>query len=121
MYGLRTVTRRREPMFTPSGPASVWRSRARRPRIRRSDAEAIDEGLTVPVITAWQSSDQVTVSYGNKEARDIELTTASERYFDIKNLGIAMGRPFTGEENRSGAPVAVLGDAVAKRDRKSVV
>jgi putative ABC transport system permease protein len=67
------------------------------------------------VITAWQSSDNVTVSYGNKEARDIELTAATERYFDIKNLGFAVGRPFTGEENRSGAPVVVLGDAVAQR------
>src|ERR1051325_9211724 len=87
----------------------------RRQRIRFSDAEAISTGLTVPVITAWQSSDQVTVSFGNKEARDIELTAASERYFDIKNLRIAIGRPFTGEEKRSGAPVAVLGEAVAKR------
>src|SRR5438046_10626762 len=102
-------------MFTPNVPDSVWRSWARRRPIRFSDAEAISEGLTVPVITAWQSSDQVTVSYGNKEARDIELTTASERYFDIKNLGIALGRPFTGEENRSGAPVEGLGEAVAKR------
>src|SRR5213079_432236 len=42
-------------------------------------------------------------------------TTASERYFDIKNLRIAIGRPFTAQENRSGVPVAVLGDAVAKR------
>jgi putative ABC transport system permease protein len=102
-------------MFTPNVPDSVWRAWARRPRIRFSDAEAISNGLTVPVVTAWQSSDQVTVSYGNKEARDIELTTASERYFDIKNLKIEFGRPFTGEENRSGAPVAVLGEAVAKR------
>ena len=54
------------------------------------------------------------MTFGNKEARDIELTAASERYFDIKNLRIAIGRPFTGEENRSGVPVAVLGDAVAK-------
>src|SRR5216117_837575 len=115
LYGVNTFQLRRRPMFTPNVPDSVWRAWARRPRIRFSDAEAISEGLTVPVMTAWQSSDQVTVSYGNKEARDIELTTASERYFDIKNLGIAMGRPFTGEENRSGAPVAVLGDAVAKR------
>src|SRR5437764_9813089 len=102
-------------MFTPNVPDSVWRAWARRPRIRFSDAEAISAGLTVPVITAWQSSDNVTVSYSNKEARDIELTTASERYFDIKNLKIAIARPFTGEENRSGAPVAVLGEAVDKR------
>jgi putative ABC transport system permease protein len=115
LYGVNTFQLRRRPMFTPNVPDSVWRAWARRPRIRFSDAEAISNGLTVPVVTAWQSSDQVTVSYGNKEARDIELTTASERYFDIKNLKIEFGRPFTGEENRSGAPVAVLGEAVAKR------
>ena len=115
LYGVNTFQLRRRPMFTPNVPDSVWRAWARRPRIRFSDAEAISAGLTVPVVTAWQSSDNVTVSYSNKEARDIELTTASERYFDIKNLKIAIGRPFTGEENRSGAPVAVLGEAVAKR------
>src|SRR6266568_5029940 len=115
LYGVNTFQLRRQPMFTPNVPDSVWRAWRRRPRIRFSDAEAITEGLTVPVMTAWQSSDQVTVSYANKEARDIELTAASERYFDIKNLNLALGRPFTGEENRSGAPVAVLGDAVAKR------
>jgi len=113
LYGVNTFQLRRQPMFNANVPDSVWRAWRRRPRF--SDAEAISAGLTIPVITAWQSSDQVSVTYGNKEARDIELTAASERYFDIKNLGIAVGRPFTGEENRSGAPVAVLGEAVAKR------
>src|ERR1041384_5555588 len=113
--GVNPFQLRRQPMFNANVPDSVWRAWRRRPRIRFSDAEAISTGLTVPVITAWQSSDQVTVSFGNKEARDMELTAASERYFDIKNLRIAIGRPFTGEENRSGAPVAVLGEAVAKR------
>src|SRR5213592_842511 len=115
IFGVNTFQLRRRPIFTPNVPDSVWRAWQRRPRIRFSDADAVEAGLTVPVITAWQSSDNVTVSFGNKEARDIELTTASERYLDIKNLRIATGRPFTGEENRSGAPVAVLGDAVAKR------
>src|SRR6266508_3590237 len=115
LYGVNTFQLRRQPMFVPNVPDSVWRAWRRRPRIRFSDAEAITAGLTVPVVTAWQSSDQVTVAFGNKEARDIDLTAASERYFDIKNLKIAVGRPFTGEENRSGAPIAVLGDAVAKR------
>jgi len=106
IFGVNTFQLRRRPVFTPNVPDSVWRAWQRRPRIRFSDAEAINEGLTVPV---------VTVSYNNKEARDIELTAASERYFDIKNLKIAAGRPFTAEENRSGAPIVVLGDAVAKR------
>ena len=115
LYGVNTFQLRRRPMFTLNVPDSVWRAWQRRPRIRFSDAEAINAGLTVPVVTAWQSSDNVTVSYANKEARDIELTAASERYFDIKNLRIETGRAFTSEENRSGVPVAVLGYAVAQR------
>src|SRR6266513_1774338 len=115
LFGVNTFQLRRRPMFTPNVPDSVWRAWQRRPRIRFSDAEAINAGLTVPVVTAWQSSDNVTVSFANKEARDIELTAASERYFDIKNLRIETGRAFTSEENRSGVPVAVLGYAVALR------
>ncbi len=115
IFGVNTFQLRRRPVFTPNVPDSVWRAWQRRPRIRFSDAEAISEALTVPVITAWESGDNVTVTYNSKEARDIQLTAASERYFEIKNLKIAVGRPFTGEENRSGAPIVVLGDAVAKR------
>src|SRR3989475_4636441 len=115
VFGVNTFQLRRRPMFTPNVPDSVWRAWRRRPRIRFSDAEAVSAALTVPVITAWQSDENVSVFYGGKEARDIQLTTASERYFDIKNLRIALGRPFTAQENRSGVPVAVLGDAVAKR------
>src|SRR5438445_8876989 len=90
LFGVNTFQLRRRPMFTPNVPESVWRAWARRPRIRFSDAEAINNGLTVPVVTAWQSSDQVTVTFGNKEARDIELTAASERYLDIKNLRLGL-------------------------------
>src|SRR6266566_2455306 len=115
LFGVNTFQLRRRPMFTPNVPDSVWRAWARRPRIRFSDAEALNAGFTVPVVTAWQSSDNQTVSYRDKQARDIELTAASERYFDIKNLRLALGRAFTAQENRSGAPVVVLGDAVAQR------
>jgi putative ABC transport system permease protein len=115
IFGVNTFQLRRRPIFTPNVPDSVWRAWQRRPRIRFSDAEAVEAGISVPVMTAWQSSDNVTVAFGSKEARDVELTAASERYFDIKNLRIATGRAFTGEENRSGVPVVVLGEAVAKR------
>jgi putative ABC transport system permease protein len=115
LFGVNTFQLRRRPIFTPNVPDSVWRAWRRRPRIQFGDAEAVTAAITVPVITAWQSSENVSVFYADKEARDIELTAASERYFDIKNLRIAVGRAFTAQENRSGVPVAVLGDAVAKR------
>jgi putative ABC transport system permease protein len=115
LYGVNTFQLRRRPMFAANVPDSVWREWRRRPRIQFSDAEAVGAAITVPVVTAWQSSDNVSVFYSGKEARDIELTAASERYFDIKNLRLATGRAFTAQENRSGVPVVVLGDAVAKR------
>src|SRR5436189_5399449 len=89
LFGVNTFQLRRRPMFTPNVPDSVWRAWQRRPRIRFSDAEAINAGLTVPVVTAWQSSDNVTVSYANKEARDNGLTAADERYFHIEQLRTA--------------------------------
>src|SRR6266508_2627365 len=69
LYGVNTFQLRRQPMFTPHVPDSVWRAWRRRPRIRFSDAEAVSACLTVPAVTAWQSSDRVTVAYRNKEAR----------------------------------------------------
>jgi putative ABC transport system permease protein len=115
LYGVNTFQLRRRPMFAANVPDSVWRAWRRRPRIKFSDAEAVTAALTMPVVTAWQSDENGSVFYGGKEARDIQLVAASERYFEIKNLRIAIGRPFTAQENRSGVPVAVLGDAVAKR------
>src|SRR2546422_416264 len=115
LYGVNTFQLRRRPMFAANVPDSVWRAWRRRPRIKFSDAEAVTAALTMPVVTAWQSDDNGSVFYGGKEARDIQLVAASERYFEIKNLRIAIGRPFTAQENRSGVPVAVLGGAVGKR------
>ncbi|HVH09544.1 MAG TPA: ABC transporter permease [Gemmatimonadales bacterium] len=115
LFGINTFQLRRRPMFTPNVPDSVWRAWARRPRIRFSDAAALNAGFSVPVLTASESSENTTVSYRDKQARDIELTAASEGYFEIKDLRLALGRAFTAQENRSGAAVAVLGDAVAQR------
>src|SRR5881409_1108439 len=115
LYGVNTFQLRRRPMFAANVPDSVWRAWRRRPRIKFGDAEAVTAAISGPVVTAWASDENVSVFYGNKEARDIQLTAASERYFDIKNLRIATGRAFTAQENRSGVPVAVLGEAVAKR------
>src|SRR5256714_4996666 len=74
LFGVNTFQLRRRPMFTPNVPDSVWRAWARRPPIRFSAAPALSAGVTVPVITPLQSSENITVSYRDKQARDIELT-----------------------------------------------
>src|SRR2546428_7713643 len=85
LYGVNTFQLRRQPMFVPNVPDSVWRSWRRRPRIRFSEAEAITEGLTGPLITASPSSDNVTGSFANQKARDIHLIAGADGYFVLKN------------------------------------
>jgi putative ABC transport system permease protein len=113
IIGVNTFHLRRRPNFTPNISDSTWRAWARRPRITFGDADAVTSALTVPVTTAWQSSDQATVETGAKKVLSVDITGASERYFDIKNLKIANGRAFTAQEARSGVPVIVLGEEVA--------
>jgi len=113
IIGVNTFHLRRRPNFTPNISDSTWRAWARRPRITFGDADAVTNALTVPVTIAWQSSDQATVETGAKKVLSVDITGASERYFDIKNLKIANGRAFTSQEARSGVPVIVLGEEVA--------
>src|SRR6266545_2831958 len=94
LVGVNTFHLRRRPNFTPNVDDSTWRAWARRPRISFHDADAVATGITGPVVTAWQSSDRTTVEGRSKKMLDVEVTAASERYFDIKNLRIAEGRPF---------------------------
>jgi len=54
-----------------------------------------------------------------KEARDIDLNAASERYFDIKNLKIASGARSRAKKIAPARPSSCFGDAVAKRLRRS--
>ena len=115
VIGVNTFHLRRRPAFTPHVSDSMWRAWARRPRIRFSDAEAVASGITVPVITAWQSSDNGDIEANGKTVRSAEIVGATERYFDIKNLTIVQGRPFSAQEVRSGVPVVVVGSEVAEK------
>jgi putative ABC transport system permease protein len=115
IVGVNTFHLRRRPNFTPNVSDSTWRAWARRPRITFDDATAVAANLTVPVITAWESSSRADLEYGRRTAKDVEVTAATERFFDIKNMRIAQGRPFTAQEVRAGAAVVVMGWDLADR------
>ena len=115
IIGVNTFHLRRRPNFTPNVEDSTWRAWARRPRITFGDAEAVAAGITVPVLTAWQSSDNITIEANGKQVRDAEVTGATERYFEIKNLTIEQGRAFSAQEARRGVPVMVIGFEVADK------
>ena len=94
---------------------STWRAWRRRPRISYEDAAAVTRGLTVPAITAWESSISATLAASGRLAKLVQVTAATEQYFAIRSLGIELGRPFTLQEVQVGVPVVVLGHELAEK------
>ena len=94
---------------------STWRVWLRRPQISYEDAQAVARGITIPVITAWESSTIATLSAGGRQAKLVQVTAATDQYFAIRSLTIERGRPFTPQEVEAGAPVVVLGYELAEK------
>jgi len=94
---------------------SMWRSWARRPRVTYEDAQAVARGLTVPVLTAWESSTRAALAAGRRQVKDVQVTAATDQYFAIRSLTLERGRAFTAQEVQAGVPVLVLGYDLADK------
>src|SRR5206468_2274646 len=94
---------------------STWRVWQRRPRVSYQDVQAVARGMAVPVLAAWESSTRATLEAGRKQAKDVQVTAATELYFEIRSLQIEEGRAFTAQEVQVGAPVLVLGHELADK------
>jgi putative ABC transport system permease protein len=94
---------------------SMWRTWMRRPRITYEDAEAVIKGISIPVVAAWESNTRAALTAGRRQAKDVQVTAATELYFDIRALAIEEGRAFTGQEVEAGLPVLVLGHDLAEK------
>lgn len=114
LLGVNTFSVRYRPqMNMEDTPIEVRRAWWRRPRITFEDAEAVAAGLTVPVITAWESESGANVDYDGTTASAVRIVGASEDYFALKDWNIVLGRPFTPQEVEYGTPVAVLGSELS--------
>ena len=94
---------------------SMWRSWLRRPRVTYEDAQAVMRGLRVPVLAAWESSTRAKLVAGRREAKDVQVTAATDLYFEIRSLALEEGRAFTAQEVQAGVPVLVLGHDLADK------
>src|SRR4051812_25500275 len=81
IFGVNTFQLRRRPIFTPNVPDSVWRAWQRRPRIRFSDAEAVEAGGKRPGVTGGRTSGKGTGGVGGKGEPGGEITPASRGPF----------------------------------------
>ena len=94
---------------------SMWRTWMRRPRITYEDAQAVMQGISIPVVAAWESNARTALTAGRRTAKDVQVTAATELYFEIRSLVIEEGRAFTGQEVQAGVPVLVLGHELAEK------
>jgi putative ABC transport system permease protein len=94
---------------------SMWRTWMRRPRVSYEDAQAVARNVTVPVLAAWESNTRAPLFAGKREVKDVQVTAATELYFDIRSLTIEQGRAFTAQEVQAGVPVLVLGHDLADK------
>src|SRR5437660_7344058 len=94
---------------------STWRVWRRRPRVTYEDAQAVARGVTTPVLAAWESNTRGLLTAGRRQAKDVQVTAATELYFDIRSLTIEQGRAFTAQEVQAGIPVVVLGHDLAEK------
>src|SRR2546428_3195250 len=69
LYGVNTFQLRRQPMFVPNVPDSVWRAWGRPPRVRVSGPEGVTESPTGPRIHARPPD-------GNRHASSPHQTSA---------------------------------------------
>ncbi len=116
LVGLNTFQLRQRPNFTTGNVTEdTWRSWMRRPRITYADADYVEARVRTPVTYAKYCSDRVTVSYGTRQAKDIELVGTEPTYFTIKNYVFTAGRPFSAQELKAAVPVVVIGQVLADK------
>ncbi len=116
LIGANSFQLRQRPSITTGNiTREEWLSWRRRPRVTVADAEYVAARIHTPVRTAKYCVDRVSISYGGKTAKDIDLIGTEPEYFNIRDYAIASGRAFTVQEMRAARPVLVIGDLLAER------
>jgi putative ABC transport system permease protein len=115
VYGFNTVQLRRVPSVQMDNP-EAHRSWNRRPRLTFDDAEWLGRRMETPGAVAISSLNRGRVQNLRGVTLDNVLVTgASASYFQIRDMVVEQGRPFSAHEADRGLPVVVLGRDVADK------
>ena len=85
----------------------------RNPDITRSDVRFLEHVAGDRVIYAATAQRPADVSAGGRKFENATINGTQAALFDIRDVGIEIGRPFTRAEEVSGAQVVVLGRGIA--------
>ena len=91
-----------------------WRELRRRPRVRETDVEPVAAALPEGVRYAVYGFDNLTTqSRYVAKPKQVQISTVTEDYFDIKRMSPVRGRLFSPQEYERGMNVVVIGQDVA--------
>lgn len=114
IYGVNSIMIRRRPSISGDVDEATWREWARRPRISFEDAEWLAARMETPGTVAISAdNNSKATGPGGREVENVSVTGASASYFQIRELKLEAGRPFTPSEADRGVPVVVIGKEVA--------
>jgi putative ABC transport system permease protein len=114
VYGVNTVQISRMPSIITTGDAATWRDWRRRPLLTFQDADWLEERMETPGVVALSAdASGKAVGPGGREVENVWITGASASYFQVREMNLAAGRPFTRHEADRGVPVVVIGSDVA--------
>jgi putative ABC transport system permease protein len=113
VYGVNTVNLRRSPSITEGDEAQrrIWQ---RRPRLTFDDAQWLEERIEMAGVLSL-SAHKVGKALGprGREVENVFITGATASYFQVREMAMADGRPFSRNEADRGLPVVVIGQDVA--------
>jgi putative ABC transport system permease protein len=116
VYGFNTVQIRHRPSVIMNPTPEEWREWRRRPRLTFDDARWLEERIETPGILSINSLNRGRVQSPRGLVLDgVLVTGASASYFQIRDVAVVEGRPFSEQEADRGLPVVVLGYDVADR------
>jgi len=114
VYGVNTVTLKRLPTFDDGDEAQqrLWR---RRPRLTFDDAEWLEARMETPgVLSLSASTGGKALGPRGREVENVSITGATASWFQVREMALADGRPFSPNEADRGLPVVVIGQDVAQ-------
>ncbi len=115
VFGINTVTVRRNPSVNINPSAETRRAWARRPRLEFEDADAIRDRLQTPSLVGVQSDAFGELEGDNgRKVENVRLSGVSWEILQIRTLVVERGRAFSPQEAERGVPVVILGKSTAE-------
>lgn len=114
VFGVNTVEVRRSPSVNVNVSEEQWREWMRRPRLSFDDADWLEARMETPGVVSLSASNTGTATGPRgREVENVWVTGATASYFQVREMAIGAGRPFTRQEADRGTPVVVIGRDVA--------